>query len=242
MPSTSHLAHLQQMSSGSTVEDEYPPHAQSGPVSLLFDYTLDFGREHTIVISRLREPSEIPRPADYVELLPVAYYLSVDPRFRLVLLSPTYDTVAAISFVSFQKPVVEVQEQTDISARSLHSGSNMSSDRVKLSCRWKGAKTRFSGDRSISFTWERQGKDEIFDLWVTEALKIESPSFIERKQTRRVGTMKRSTIAETDSKRVVIEANTRYIGEVAMLASALTILKKDALEERQKKAMADLGY
>ncbi|KAK6346499.1 hypothetical protein TWF696_006625 [Orbilia brochopaga] len=234
---------LQQMNSRSTVGDDYLPHAQSGPVSLLFDYTLDFGREHTIIISRLREPSEIPRPADYVELLPVAYYLSVDPRFRLVLLSPTYDTVAAISFASFQKPVVEVQEQADIFALSSNAESNMTADRLKLSCRWKGAKTRFSGDRGdISFTWERQGKEEVFDLWVTEALRTGSPSFVKRSQTRRVGTMKRSTIVETDSKRVVIEANTRYIGEVAMLASALTILKKDALEERQKKAMADLGY
>ncbi|KAK6346500.1 hypothetical protein TWF696_006625 [Orbilia brochopaga] len=163
--------------------------------------------------------------------------------FRLVLLSPTYDTVAAISFASFQKPVVEVQEQADIFALSSNAESNMTADRLKLSCRWKGAKTRFSGDRGdISFTWERQGKEEVFDLWVTEALRTGSPSFVKRSQTRRVGTMKRSTIVETDSKRVVIEANTRYIGEVAMLASALTILKKDALEERQKKAMADLGY
>ncbi|KAK6526177.1 hypothetical protein TWF281_011212 [Arthrobotrys megalospora] len=219
-------APLSPMSSRSTVGENYLP--KPGPVSFLFDYTLDFGRERTVVISRLREPSEIPRPADYMELLPVAYYLSVDPRFRSVLLTPTYDTAAAISFASFQKPIFEFQEPSDI----FSSGNFGLDTRTKFSGKSKGNKTRFSGDRGATITWERRGNEDEFDLWVSEGL-VESSSPAPRSQTRRVGSMRRTSTL--DSKRIVIEANTRYIGEVAMLASALTVLKRDALEEKRRK-------
>ncbi|KAK6508036.1 hypothetical protein TWF481_006452 [Arthrobotrys musiformis] len=221
-------APLLPVSSRSTVGEDYVP--KSGVVSLLFDYTLDFGRERTLTISRLREPSEIPRPADYMELLPVAYYLSVDPRFRSVLLTPTHDTIAAISFISFQKPTIEYQEFSDIL-----SSENVSFEtKVKFSGKSKGNKTRFSGDRGATITWERRINEDVFDLWVSEGL-VEPLSPAPRSQTRRVGSMKRTS--NLDSKRIIIEANTKYIGEVAMLASALTVLKKDALEEKRRKKL-----
>ncbi|KAK6537130.1 hypothetical protein TWF694_011329 [Orbilia ellipsospora] len=227
-------AWVQQTSSRSTVGEEYL--TPIGPVSFLFEYDLDFGREQTIIISRMQEPSEIPRPVDYLELLPVAYYISVDPRFRLVLLSPTYDTVAAISFAIFQRPVIEVQELSDI----FSSGNFSPQSRRSFSGKTKGLKTRFLGDSGDSFTWEYQQKEDVFDLWVSEKVKTPSPPY-HRTQIRKVGTMKRSTMVATDSKRVVIEADTRYISEVTMMASALTVLKRDALQERQKKAMEGRG-
>ncbi|KAK6337234.1 hypothetical protein TWF718_010015 [Orbilia javanica] len=212
-------------SSRSTVGEDYIP--KPGIVGFLFDYTLDFGRERTIVISRLQEPSEIPRPSGYLELLPVAYFLSVDPRFRSVLLTPTYDTVAAISFASFRKPTVELHEISDIL-----SPMNFGFDtRIKFWGKSKGLKTRFFGDRGATITWERRAQEDVFDLWVSEGL-VESSSPAPRSQTRRVGSMRR-TLA-LDSKRITIEANARYIGEVAMLASALTVLKRDALEEKRR--------
>lgn len=219
------IAPLLPVSSRSTVGEDYIP--KTGPVSLLFDYTLDFGRERTIVISRLREPSEIPRPEDYMELLPVAYYLSVDPRFRSVLLTPTYDTIAAISFASFQKPTIEFQELSNI----LSSRSFGFDTRTKFWGKSKGHKIRFSGDRGTTITWECRTNEDIFDLWVSEGL-VESSSPAPRSQTRRVGSMRRTS--SLDSKRVIIDANTKYIGEVAMLASALAVLKRDALEEKRR--------
>ncbi|EPS44928.1 hypothetical protein H072_1083 [Dactylellina haptotyla CBS 200.50] len=222
---------IHQINTRSTVGEDYAP--RNGPVSFLFEYTLDFGRENTIIISRLQEPSEIPRPADYLEVLPVAYYISVDPRFRLVLLTPTYDTVAAISFLSFQKPVFEVQELSEI----FSAGSFSSEARKTFSGRSKGAKTRFSGDLANTITWAHQPKEDTFDLWVSEGL-TEPLSPIRKSQIRKVGTMRRSRIAESDTKRIIIEANTSYISEISVLASALTVLKKDALQETQKKAMA----
>ncbi|KAF3903033.1 hypothetical protein AA313_de0203137 [Arthrobotrys entomopaga] len=227
-------AWMQQTSSRSTVGEDYL--TPTGPVNFLFEYDLDFGREQTLIISRLQEPSEIPRPSDYVELLPVAYYISVDPRFRLVLLSPTYDTVAAISFANFQRPVVEVQELSDTPS----SGNFSPQSRRSFSGKTKGPKTRFSGDSGDSFTWEYQQKDDTFELWVSEQLKMPNRPY-QRKQVRKVGTMKRSTMVATDTKRIVIEADTTYISEVTMMASALTVLKRDALQERQKKAMEGRG-
>ncbi|KAK6343756.1 hypothetical protein TWF730_011344 [Orbilia blumenaviensis] len=209
-----------------TVGEDYMP--KPGLVGLLFDYTLDFGRERTIVISRLREPSEIPRPTDYRESLPVAYYLSVDPRYRSVLLTPTYDTVAAISFASFPKPTVEIQELSDI----FSSRSSGSDTRTKLWAKSRGRKIRFSGDHGTTITWERRENEDAFDLWVSDGL-VESSSPAPRSQIRRVGSMRRTTTL--DSKRITIEANTQYIGEVAMLASGLTVLKRDALEEKRRK-------
>ncbi|EGX43932.1 hypothetical protein AOL_s00210g379 [Orbilia oligospora ATCC 24927] len=220
------IAPLIPVSSRSTVGDDFI--SKTGSVSFLFDYTLDFGLERTIVISRLREPSEIPRPADYMELLPVAYYLSVDPRFRSVLLTPTYETIAAVSFVSFPKPTLEFQEPSDIlSSRNPGFGTTR-----KFSGKSKGHKIRFSGDRGATITWERRVDEDVFDLWVSDGL-VESSSPAPRSQTRRVGNMRRTSTL--DSKRIVLEANTRYIGEVAMLASALAVLKRDALEEKRRK-------
>ncbi|EWC46369.1 hypothetical protein DRE_04312 [Drechslerella stenobrocha 248] len=132
------------------------------------------------------------------------------------------------------KPNFEVQDRSDM----FGPGDLSVPNKITFTCKSKGVKTRFYGGSGGSFVWERQGKKDIFDLWVTEGLPAESSSFMKRSQTRKVGTMKRSTNFDTDSKRVVIDANTRYIGEVAMLASALTVLKKDALEEKQKNAMS----
>ncbi|KAF3942442.1 hypothetical protein ABW19_dt0208174 [Dactylella cylindrospora] len=218
---TMSVAPAYQMSLRRTVGEDMPENA-SGPVSLLFDYTLDFGREQTIIISRMQEPSEIPRPSDYVEVLPVAYYLSVDPRYRVVLLTPGWDTVAAISFASFQKPVVELMD--------VGIGTSPSRNIIKLHGKSKGNKMRFAGDAGEILSWEHQGKDDAYDLWVTEGVAGRS-----QPQTRRVGTMKRSAIDETETKRVIIDVNTRYIEEVTMLACALTVLKKEALQEKQKK-------